>query len=85
MAPRTEQSHYQGLDAAWNAVISMVAGSAVYGVLGWFLDKWLDTGHVFFAVGIIGGNMLSLYALAKKFEHADAEALRVKQAGRASG
>lgn len=85
MAPRTEQSQYHGLDAAWNAVISMIAGSAVYGAVGWFLDKWLDTGHVFFAVGIIGGNMLSLYALAKKFEHADAEALRVKRAGRASG
>ena len=85
MAQETEQSQYRGLDTAWNAVISMASGTAVYGALGWFLDKWLDTGHVFFAVGIIGGNMLSLYALAKKFEHADAEALRVKRSGRASG
>lgn len=85
MAPKTEQSQYHGLDAAWNAVISMVAGSALYGVLGWYADKWLHTGHVLFALGIVGGNMLSLYALAKRFEHADAAELAAKRAGRASG
>lgn len=85
MAPKAEQSQYRGLDTAWNAVVSMVAGSIVYGVLGWYLDKWLHTGHVLFVIGVVGGNMLSLYALAKRFEHADAAALAAKRAGRASG
>jgi F0F1-type ATP synthase assembly protein I len=85
MAQETEQSQYRGLDTAWNAVISMASGTAVYGLLGWFADKWLNTGHVLFVVGIVGGNMLSLYALAKRFEHADAQALAAKRAGRASG
>ena len=85
MAPRTEQSQYRGLDAAWGAVISMIAGTAVYGALGWFADKWLHTGHVLFVLGIVGGNVLSLYALAKRFEYAEAQDLAAKRAGRASG
>lgn len=85
MAPRTEQSQYHGLDAAWNSVISMIAGSAFYGAVGWFADIWLGTGHVLFVIGLVGGNILSLYALAKRFEHADAKDLAAKRAGRASG
>ena len=57
---------------AWNAVIEFTAAIAVYGVLGWYADKWLHTGHVLFVVGLLLGNALGLYVLIKRSEQADA-------------
>ncbi|MCA1824253.1 MAG: AtpZ/AtpI family protein [Mycobacteriales bacterium] len=75
MAEGTRQAAWSDLGMAWNAVIEFTAAIAVYGVAGWFADKWLHTGHVLFVLGLLGGNALGLYVLIKRSAQADARAV----------
>jgi F0F1-type ATP synthase assembly protein I len=83
MAGTTERTQWQDLGAAWNAVIEFAAALGVYGVLGYFADKWLHTGHVLFLGGLLLGMALGLYVIAKRAAHADAQALAARRADRA--
>jgi F0F1-type ATP synthase assembly protein I len=60
------QSEWRDLSAAWSAIIEFSAAIAVYGVLGWFADRWLGTGHVLFVIGLMLGMVLGVYILAKR-------------------
>jgi ATP synthase protein I len=44
----------------WHAFGYLVSGVAMYGVLGWLLDRWLGTSFLV-AVGILAGAGLGLY------------------------
>lgn len=74
---------WRDLGTAWNAVIEMFAATLFYGALGWFADSWLGTGHVLFVLGLLGGNALGLYVVAKRLAHADAEYARRRGRARA--
>ena len=76
---------WQDLGTAWNAVIEFIAATAVYGVLGWFADKWFGTGHVLFVIGLLGGNALGLYVLVKRSQQADRAHEAARVADRAAG
>jgi len=56
---------------AWNAVISLVAATGIYGGLGWLADGWLNTGHVLFVIGLVGGNFVGIYGLYKRAQYAE--------------
>jgi F0F1-type ATP synthase assembly protein I len=43
---------------------------AVWGGLGWLLDRWLDI-TVFFPVGIIFGMAVAIYLVVKRFGSVD--------------
>jgi len=65
------------MSSAWNAVAEFVAAVTVYGVGGWFADKWLGTGHVLFLAGLMLGMVLGVYILIKRGDQvADAAAAR---------
>jgi F0F1-type ATP synthase assembly protein I len=44
----------------WNVVSYLISGPAVFGAVGWVLDRWLHTGFLL-PVGILAGMALSLY------------------------
>ncbi len=71
------------LDSAWIVVVEFVTAVALYGGLGWAVDAWLDTGHVFFFGGLILGMVLGIYLMVKKVDHAEKELAARKQAARA--
>lgn len=50
----------------WHAFGAIVAGVLVYGVLGWALDRWLDT-TFFVAIGILVGAGLGILMTWKRF------------------
>lgn len=85
MAGAPERTQWQDLGSAWNAVIEFSAALAVYGVLGYYADKWLHTGHVLFLGGLLLGLALGLYVLMKRTEQADREHLAARRADRAAG
>lgn len=87
MTGRPEPSQWQELGTAWNAVIELTAAIAVYGLLGWWLDSRLGTGHVLFVLGLVGGNALGMYVLVKRAQHATAaeDAARSTDRSRATG
>ncbi|HEU0132681.1 MAG TPA: AtpZ/AtpI family protein [Mycobacteriales bacterium] len=84
MAGTPERTQWQDLGTAWNAVIEFSAALAVYGVLGYYADKWLHTGHVLFLGGLLLGLVLGLYILLKRSEQADREHLAARRADRAA-
>lgn len=44
----------------WNVVSYLITGPAMFGGIGWGLDRWLGTSWLI-VVGILGGMALSLY------------------------
>lgn len=44
----------------WNVVSYLITGPAMFGAIGWGLDRWLGTSWLV-VVGILGGMALSLY------------------------
>jgi F0F1-type ATP synthase assembly protein I len=60
-----------------------MAAIAVYGVAGWFADKWLHTGHVLFFAGLIFGMVLGIYVLIKRSDQAESARTALRQSARA--
>lgn len=85
MAGTPERTQWQDLSTAWNAVIEFSAALIVYGVLGYYADKWLHTGHVLFFGGLMLGLVLGLYVLHKRTAHADQQQAETRRARRADG
>jgi F0F1-type ATP synthase assembly protein I len=73
MAGTPARTQWQDAAAAWNAVFEFTAAIAVYGVAGWFADKWLHTGHLFFLAGLLLGMVLGVYVLTKRAAQAAGE------------
>lgn len=85
MAGAPGRTQWQDLGTAWNAVIELSAALAVYGVLGYYADKWLHTGHVLFFGGLLFGLGLGLYVLNKRLTHAEKQEAEARRAERADG
>lgn len=60
------RTQWQDAATAWNAVFEFTAAVAVYGVGGWFADKWLHTTPFLFIAGLILGMVLGVYVLMKR-------------------
>ncbi len=56
----------------WHAFGYIVSGVAVYGLIGWLLDRWLDTTFLV-AVGILVGAVLGIYLTWARFNKAQIE------------
>lgn len=50
----------------WHAFGYIVSGVAVYGLLGWLADRWLDTTYLV-AVGILIGAGFGIYLTYARF------------------
>lgn len=47
-------------DAAWSSISYILGGMAVYGGLGWLLDRWTGHSTLFLPIGVIVGVALAL-------------------------
>ena len=54
----------------WNAFGYLVSGVFLYGLIGWLLDRWLDTNFLV-AVGILLGAALGTYQTWARFKPPD--------------
>lgn len=57
----------KGETQAWGAISTLVAGPAVWGGIGWFVDQWAGTRPAFTAVGAMVGFITSFYLVIRKF------------------
>ena len=55
-----------GADTGWAVTGTLISGMAVWGGVGWLLDRWLDI-VVFFPVGVIFGMAVAIYLVVKRF------------------
>lgn len=61
-----ESDHRSFANAAWSIPSYMLSGMAVYGGLGWLLDRWLNTSALF-PIGIILGLAFALYLVYHRY------------------
>ncbi len=57
----------RGESMAWAAISTLVAGPATWGGIGWLADRWLGTGRMLTASGVIVGFITSVYIVIKKY------------------
>ena len=66
-----------GADEGWAVITTMIAGLAVWGVIGYFLDRWLST-HFLLPVCVLVGMALGIYAVIARYGKAPPAASAVK-------
>ena len=65
-APDDEAEQRRFANAAWSIPSSILSGMAVYGGLGWLLDRWWGTSAML-PIGILVGLGLALYSVYLRF------------------
>jgi ATP synthase protein I len=54
-----------GSNKGWTAVSYLIGGMAVWGFIGWLIDRWLHTGGAITAVGIVLGAVGGVYLVVR--------------------
>ena len=57
----------RGEAVAWSALGSLLAGPIVWGGIGFLADRWLGTGRVLTAIGIVVGSLTAFYIVYLRF------------------
>ena len=50
----------------WTALGYLIAGMGFYGFLGWLVDRWLHTGGIATAVGVVIGTAAGVYLTVRR-------------------
>jgi F0F1-type ATP synthase assembly protein I len=66
MTQGQEPGRSPGAGAGWAVLGTLIAGMAVWGGIGWLLDRWLST-QAFLPVGVIVGVASSIYLVYIKY------------------
>lgn len=56
----------EGADLGWSVMTTLIGGFAVWGGIGWLLDRWLET-RFLTPVGLIVGMALGIYAVVARY------------------
>jgi F0F1-type ATP synthase assembly protein I len=63
--PRTPEQFQRllwlGAGEAWTMVGDILTGTAVWGLIGYALDRWLGTWPIIFAIGAVVGHAAGIY------------------------
>ena len=73
---KARQDLNQGFGNALGLAVEMVGTPMIFGLVGWLLDRWLDTSPVFtlvlFLFGIVGMGVKTYYAYVEKMKREEA-------------
>jgi ATP synthase protein I len=58
---------WRGMGEAWNALGTIIGGIAIWGGVGYGIDRLVGTKPVFFVIGALVGNFASIYLLYVKY------------------
>jgi F0F1-type ATP synthase assembly protein I len=64
--PASPERRGSGVETGWAVIGTLISGMAVWGGVGWLLDRWLDT-RVFAPVGIILGISAAIYLVVVRY------------------
>ncbi|WTW97324.1 AtpZ/AtpI family protein [Streptomycetaceae bacterium NBC_01309] len=59
-SPNGERKDHSLADATWSSISYILGGMAVYGGLGWLIDRWTGHSTLFLPIGLIVGVALAL-------------------------
>jgi F0F1-type ATP synthase assembly protein I len=55
-----------GAGQGWVAISYLISGIAVWGFLGWLVDRWLDTAGIATGIGAIVGAAAAIYLIVRR-------------------
>jgi F0F1-type ATP synthase assembly protein I len=55
-----------GAGRGWTAISYLIGGMAVWGFIGWLVDRWLDAGGIPTGIGIVLGAAGGVYLVARR-------------------
>jgi ATP synthase protein I len=58
---------WQGMGEAWTALSTLVSGIAVWGGIGYVIDRVAGTRPVLFVIGVLLGNFAGIYLIYVKY------------------
>jgi ATP synthase protein I len=64
--PGDEEKAAGNADQGWTAVSYLIAGMLVWGFVGWLVDRWLDTGGITTAIGVVLGAACGVYLVVRR-------------------
>ena len=53
-------------DQGWTAVSYLIGGMLVWGFVGWLVDRWLHTGGIATAIGVVLGAAGGVYLVVRR-------------------
>jgi ATP synthase protein I len=64
--PSPDDDAASGASKGWTAMSYIIGGMTVWGLVGWAVDRWLDTNHIATAIGIVLGMAGGIYLTARR-------------------
>jgi len=64
--PRGDDDPPLGASQGWSAVAYLIGGIAVWGLIGWMVDRWLGTNGIAAAVGAVIGAAGGVYLIVRR-------------------
>jgi F0F1-type ATP synthase assembly protein I len=61
---------WASVGSGWNHLSTLLTGTAVYGAIGYGLDRWFGTWPILFVIGAIVGYAASVYLIYIKSKQA---------------
>jgi len=55
-----------GANVGWTALSYLIGGMAVWGFIGWLIDRWVHTGGVITGIGIVIGCAGGIYLVVQR-------------------
>jgi len=63
---QTPKRSADGANTGWTAVGYLLGGIAVWGFVGWLVDRWLHSGGIAIAIGAVLGAAGGIYLVVRK-------------------
>ena len=63
-SPRRDEA--QGANTGWAALGYLLAGMAVWGFLGWLVDRWLNADGIATGIGVVIGAAGGIYLVVRR-------------------
>jgi F0F1-type ATP synthase assembly protein I len=55
-----------GAGQGWSAIAYLLGGMAIWGFIGWLVDRWLDTGGIATGIGAVVGAAGGVYLVVRR-------------------
>jgi F0F1-type ATP synthase assembly protein I len=65
-SPQRPRRDDEGAGQGWAAVSYLIGGIAVWGFLGWLVDRWWHTGGIATGIGAVLGAAGGVYLIARR-------------------
>ncbi len=63
---RDEDEEARGAGQGWTAISYLIGGILVWGFIGWLVDRWLSTGGIATAIGVVLGAGGGVYLIVRR-------------------